>query len=285
MRLRGLVLTNLFATPDEPSRGSFNQRQFAELQKSHDLVILVPLPRRLPRLACSTNVSISKSASGSTVIAFPVWHPPIIGRLLNAWWLYRVALATLRRHLPDYRPQFVVGSFVYPDGVAATLLGQSLRVPAIIKAHGSDLNLMARDPFIRLQLHWAIPRAAGVVTVSRALIDRMRELHLRHPHTLLIYNGIDRTVFRPLNRAEARTRLGLAPSRRCILYIGNLKREKCVFDLLRAFEQLARESPEVDLEFVGAGPAADELSREITAAGLGRRVYLRGGRPHDEMPC
>jgi glycosyltransferase involved in cell wall biosynthesis len=283
-RLRGLVLTNLFATPDQPNRGPFNQRQFAELQKLHDLLVIVPMPRRRPGKAGNGAVSMWKTAAGSTAIAMPVWHPAIIGRLLNAWWLYRVSKAVLRQHIREWRPQFVVGSFAYPDGVAATMLGRSLGVPVIIKVHGSDINLMARDPIIRLQLRWAFRRAAGVVAVSRALVDRMQELGLQHPHTLLVYNGIDKTVFRPLDRDAARAMLGLPVSKRRILYIGNLKRDKGVVDLLRAFQRLATELPDVDLEFVGAGPAADELGQSIAAAGLAARVHLRGARPHDEMP-
>ena len=172
-RLRGLVLTNLFATPDQPARATFNQQQFGRLQRLHDLVIMVPMPRRRPGASLGRAVTMWKTASGSTAIAFPVWHPVFVGRLLNAWWLYRVARSVLLRYLPDWHPQFILGSFAYPDGVAATMLGCSLGVPTVIKVHGSDINAMARDPLIRQQLRWAFRRAAGVVAVSRALIDRM----------------------------------------------------------------------------------------------------------------
>jgi len=283
-RLRGLVLTNLFATPDQPTRATFNRQQFAELQKLHDLLIMVPVPRRLPGAPGNHAITLWKTASGSTAIAFPVWHPAMIGRLFNAWWLYRVARAVLLKHFPEWRPQFILGSFAYPDGVAATLLGRFLGVSSVIKVHGSDINLMARDPIIRLQLQRAFRRAAGVVAVSRALIDRMRQLELQHPHTLLVYNGIDKAVFRPLDQAGARRMLGLPAPGRNILYLGNLKRDKGVFDLLRAFQQLAVEWPDVGLEFVGTGPAAKELGETIAAAGLAARVKLRGGRPHEEMP-
>lgn len=283
-RLRGLVLTNLFATPDQPARATFNQQQFAQLQKFHDLLIMVPMPRRLPGAPGKVAATIWKTASGSTAIAFPVWHPAIIGRLLNAWWLYRVARAVLRRHFPGWRPQFVVGSFAFPDGVAAALLGHFLSVPAIIKVHGSDINVMARDRIIRQQLRWAFRAAAGVVAVSQALIDRMQQLGLQHQHTVLVYNGIDKTVFRPLDRSEACAVLGLSASRRRILYIGNLKRDKGVFDLLRAFQGVTAALPEVDLEFVGGGQATHELSQDIAAVGLTACVHLRGARPYAQMP-
>jgi glycosyltransferase involved in cell wall biosynthesis len=283
-RLRGLVLTNLFATPDQPTRGTFNQQQFAQLQQCHDLVIAVPMPRRWPGVFTNEAASSWTTASGSSAVAYRVWHPPKIGRLLNAWWLHRVSRTLLKPRLEAWKPQFVLGSFAYPDGVAAVMLARSLGVPAIIKVHGSDINLMARDPLIRLQLRWAFRRAAGVVAVSRALIDRMRQLGLHHPSTLLVYNGIDKTVFRPVDRGEARALLGLPTSRRHILYIGNLKRDKGVFDLLSAFERMAAGLPDVDLEFVGGGAAAKELSQNICAAGLAARVRLHGARPYAEMP-
>ena len=100
----------------------------------------------------------------------------------------------------------------------------------------------------------------------------------------MVYNGIDKTVFLPGDQTAARALLGLPASRRCILYIGNLKRDKGVFDLLQAFGRLASEVPQVDLEFVGTGPAARELAESIVAAGLATRVRLRGARPYAEMP-
>jgi glycosyltransferase involved in cell wall biosynthesis len=283
-RLRGLVLTNLFATPDQPTRATFNQQQFAKLQAIHDLVIAVPMPSRRPGPPGNERVSIWKTGFGSDAIAFPVWHPAIVGRLFNAWWLYRVSRSVLFRHLPGWCPQFVLGSFGYPDGVAATMLARFLGVPAFIKLHGSDINLMARDPIIRSQLRWAFGKAAGVVAVSRALIEQMQQLGLQHPHTLLVYNGIDKSVFYPLDRGAARQLLGLPATRRRILYIGNLKLDKGVVDLLRAFERLAPEQSDVDLEFIGSGPAGIELSQRIAAAGLATRVHLRGVRPHEQMP-
>src|SRR5579872_1887170 len=112
--LRGLVLTNLFATPDQPVRATFNQQQFARLQGLHDLVIMVPMPQRRPG---GRALTMWNTESGSQVVAFPVWHPAVIGRLLNARLLYRAARKVLLRYLPGLRPQFILGSFAYPDGV------------------------------------------------------------------------------------------------------------------------------------------------------------------------
>src|SRR5262245_10582073 len=38
----------------------------------------------------------------------------------------------------------VLGTWAYPDGCAAIALAALLRVPAVVKLHGSDLNLIAR---------------------------------------------------------------------------------------------------------------------------------------------
>jgi glycosyltransferase involved in cell wall biosynthesis len=77
--------------------------------------------------------------------------------------------------------------------------------------------------------------------------------------------------------------LGLDPSRRAVLYVGNLKRDKGVIDLVVAFVRIAARRPEVDLEILGAGPVRAEIEELCRRHGLRERVHIRGARTHDEI--
>src|SRR5262249_28321648 len=159
-----------------------------------------------------------------------VWQPPVVGRLLNAATVGRAARRALGDDLAAWRPDYVLGSFAYPDGVAAVSLARQFGIPAFVKVHGTDLNTMAEAWGPGRQIRWALRHAAGVVAVSRALTDKVERLGGRHADTLLLYNGVDRSLFRPRERLGARRDLGLDPDRQTVLYVGNLKRDKGVID-------------------------------------------------------
>jgi glycosyltransferase involved in cell wall biosynthesis len=176
----------------------------------------------------------------------------------------------------------VLGSWAYPDGFAAVVLAEMLGTPAVIKLHGSDMNVVARLPGPRRGLKWALPRAARVVAVSQPLREAAIALGAL-PHLVdVVPNGIDRTRFRPEDRAAARRALGLPVQGMMVLYIGNIERHKGSLDLLRAFAGLTAWRKDVSLVMVGDGAAMGDCKR--LAADLGIHVSFVGARPHADMP-
>ena len=281
-RPRGVIVTNLYPTPQEPARATFNQQQFAHLQKLHDLRIIVPRPHRYP--CVPRCVADPRRAPGDPeVIYIDVWHPPGAGRLVNASLLAAAVQSSLYRSLASWAPDYVLGSFAYPDGVGATRLARRLDVPAFVKVHGSDINLMAQDPAIRWQVRRMMRRVRGVVAVSGALVQQVIRLGAPAQSTLLLYNGIDQRRFYVRDLRTCRANVGLPLNRRSILYVGNLKQAKGIFDLLEAFAALAEAVSDVDLEYVGVGPNQAQLEAAVAGKGLGQRVRLHGEKSHAEI--
>ncbi len=191
--------------------------------------------------------------------------------------------ASLAPELFRYRGRVdvVLGSWAYPDGCAAIGLAAAMGVPAVVKLHGSDLNVVARLPGPRRILRAALPRACRVVAVSRALADLAVELGVARERIELVYNGVDSALFHVADRRAARLELSIALARPLILYVGNLKENKGVLDLVRAFALVAERNPDIDLVIVGSGPA--RAAAEALAAPLGERVRLIGARPLAEI--
>jgi glycosyltransferase involved in cell wall biosynthesis len=98
----------------------------------------------------------------------------------------------------------------------------------------------------------------------------------------VVPNGIDRTRFRPRDRAAARLALGLPLDRRLVLYVGNVEAHKGSLDLVRAFATLVRRVGNATLVIVGDGAAMAEC-RMLTRQ-LGIEVSFVGARPHEEIP-
>jgi glycosyltransferase involved in cell wall biosynthesis len=176
----------------------------------------------------------------------------------------------------------VLGAWAYPDGFAAVAIAQMLGVPSVIKLHGSDMNVVARMPGPRRRLAWALPRANRLVAVSRPLADRAIELGALPERVDVVHNGIDRELFRPADRAEARRRLGLDHARKLVLYVGHLSEAKGAFDLLRAFKLREGELGGAGLVLVGDGAGA--AACRALAQELGVTATFVGEQPHERIP-
>jgi teichuronic acid biosynthesis glycosyltransferase TuaC len=121
-----------------------------------------------------------------------------------------------------------------------------------------------------------LPCADRLVAVSRALAAKARALGVAADRIALLPNGIDRALFRPCDRSEARRELDL-PDGRLILFVGWLEGSKGVLDLLQAFESIAPRSPELRLAMVGDGTELPRC-REAQSRWPGR-IFLPGAQP------
>jgi glycosyltransferase involved in cell wall biosynthesis len=288
--LRVLIVTREFPNATDPSFAAFNRQQFAALGRRCEVDVLATIPwfpgaRLFARWSRAGN--LARVPHEDLIDGLQVTHPrylhiPCIVRPA-AGALYAASLAPeiLRR-----RGQYdvLLGSWAFPDGVGAVSLARLLDVPAVIKVHGSDMNVAARNPLVAVNLRWALPRARRVIAVSRPLGDTVAAFGVPRERIDIVPNGVDGELFRPRDRITARAELGhAADSRRWLLYVGRLEEDKGVLDLLEAFSLLARRRSDVRLAIVGDGRARAACAR-AAAGWLGDRVLVAGPRPLAEVP-
>jgi glycosyltransferase involved in cell wall biosynthesis len=287
--MRVLVVTRLFPNACDPTFSPFNRQQFAALAKRCEVDVLAGIPwfpgaRLFSRWSAAgrlVDVPRHERIEGMPVDHPRYMHVPRIGyEAAGALYAASLAREALRRR---GRCDVVLGSWAFPDGVGAVVLARLVGVPAVIKVHGSDMNVLARMPPVARNLRWALPRARRVVAVSRPLGDVVESFGVPRDRIDIVPNGVDGELFRPRDRAAARAELGHAgDARRWLLYVGRLEAPKGVLDLLEAFALLARRRPDVRLALVGDGGARAACAR--TAAALGDRVVVAGVRPLAEVP-
>ena len=220
--LRILVLTKVFPNAREPAAAAFNRQQFAALARLGTVDLRVPV-QWFPGAGLLPERTGAGRLAGlgrfdwidGVFVQYPrVFHLPRLD--------YTVApalyLASLWPSLRRLRGQIdvVLGSFLYPDGVAAVWLARMLGVPAVVQILGSDLNVLPKIAGVPAVLRWTLPRASRVVAVSRALADRAIAFGATPGRVVMVPNGVDRALFSPQDRAAARAALGQPPEGRWI---------------------------------------------------------------------
>lgn len=287
--MRVLVVTRQFPNATDPHFSPFNRQQFAALGKRCAVDVLASVPwfpgaRLFARWSLAgrfAGIPRSESIDGLDVEHPRYLHLPRVGRRA-AGTLYAASLAREARRRRG-RYDVLLASWAFPDGVAGVALARILGVPAVVKVHGSDMNVVARMPDVARSLRDALPRASRVVAVSRPLADVVASFGVPRDRIDVVGNGVDGELFHPRGRDEARAGLGHGgDARRWLLYVGRLEEAKGVLDLLEAFSLLARRRPDVRLVIVGDGAA--RAACEQAAGSLGDRVVVAGARPLEEVP-
>ncbi|QWT21708.1 glycosyltransferase family 4 protein [Bacillus sp. NP157] len=275
-----LVLTNLFPTPWDPRRGAFNRQQFQRLGERHDVDVLTAVDFRERMAGAKGQVHVPNVKRDH----FTFYHPPGIGRFLNALCYVACVMWQRGRELRRANYDVVLGSWAFPDGVAAAWIARLLGVPYAVKVHGSDLNVQANARLRRMQIRHSLRGAGAVLAVSKALAQKAIDIGARPDAVETVYNGVDGKLFRRGNRAAARERLGLPLDVPLVLYVGNLKVSKGCMDLIDAFPSLAKQRRDARLYFVGDGPDFTTLEDRAASLCCASAVHFAGPVGHAALP-
>jgi 1,2-diacylglycerol 3-alpha-glucosyltransferase len=137
--------------------------------------------------------------------------------------------------------------------------------------------------FAASQLTRAFANLVDVVVVpTPAMSARLRELGVT-ARIEIVPSGIDVARFATGRRDEAlRSRVGVEPGERFLLYVGRLAKEKNVELLIRALAHAKEAS--LKLVVAGDGPQRRELEEYARECGVIARMRFLGAVPRDQLP-
>lgn len=275
-----MVVTNLFPSPVRLNRAAYNRQQFSRLAEDHDVTVLVAVVW----LEWIKNIgSFKKTKYGKLKVKyFPFFYIPKFAVYLHSAFLFCSMLPQIP-FLKRNKPDVLLASWAFPDAVASAAWCQILGLPLVVKVHGSDINVKAQIPAQAKQIRWALSRAKSVISVSKALCDRLMDLGIEGNRLKLIYNGVDLDVFIPRDRRKANLSIGLDECQKKILFVGNLEITKGCNELLLASIDLMRSDNNVHLYFIGRGRAENELKTCAEEAGCSSNVHFKGELKHAEL--
>jgi glycosyltransferase involved in cell wall biosynthesis len=219
-------------------------------------------------------------------ISHPRWFviPKLCRSLYGFFFLFSILpkVAKLRK---QFNFDLIYAPWVYPDGFACILLGMLFKKPVVVHALGCDINQFTKFLLRRCLIVWCLKKAACILSVSQALKNKMETLGVLPEKIFVIPNGVDKSLFRPMNRSECRRVLEFSTNERHILFIGSLELVKGVFCLIDAFEKLlAKTTLKVKLVIVGKGTLRGEIEKRINSDLLKQSVILIGEIEHSAIP-
>ena len=284
--LRLLTYTTLFPNGERPNHGIFVENRLRDLLRGGEAesTVLAPVPffpsadPRFGDWARHAKVPRSEMRDGLAVHhpRFPVI--PKLGMSLAPLLLYQASARALRRMFGQGQHfDLIDAHYFYPDGVAAVWLGRRFQLPVVVTARGSDVTQLPNHAIPRRLLRQAVAEADGLIAVSAALKLALMGLGAAEERVEVLRNGVDTTLFHPLDRVAARGRLGLR--RPTLISVGLLVERKGHHRVIEAMRLL----PDHDLLILGEGGERARLEALIARHGLGDRVRLLGSRPHAEL--
>ncbi len=288
---RILSIATLYPNAHTPRFGTFVARQMEALAARDGWDVTVINPIGVPPLAFGRYKALAAAAVSGTEGGVAVHRKrfpliPAIGGPVNPAMIAR-AIRPLVRELHERAPFDIVDAqFFYPDGPAAARIAQDLRLPLSIKARGADIQYWGGKDYALRKMRAAAAQASGLLAVSEAMKQDMLALGLPGERITVHYTGLDRSLFRPLDRRESRARLAqlqgiqLTQGDHLLATVGALIPRKGQALVIEALARL----PDAQLALVGTGPDRASSAALAGSLGVSDRVHFLGSMDHEQLP-
>ncbi len=156
---------------------------------------------------------------------------------------------------------------------------------ALVTCHDIAPLFVPGKPWVKWARRWlysGLPRARAVMADSRATAtDLIQTYRMPADRIRVIPLGVDRSLFRPMDKEECRRRLGLPLASRVVLNVGIDKWRKNIAGLVRAMGLLIARIPEVLL--IRIGRPSKKTRELIRVLGLDRNVKHVGSCSDEDL--
>src|SRR5262249_3091493 len=222
---------SLFPNSVQPLLGSFVLKRIQHLQELAEISVIAPVPF-FPRLNIHSRWSdYARIPRREQIGEFQLDHPrfilvPQVSMAIHGISMFAGSVRQVFERIKERRFDLIDAHYVYPDGLAAVMLGKLFRIPVVVSARGSDINVFPTFRTIRPLIRWVLATADAVIAVSHGLKERMVQLGCPAEKITVIGNGVDSTRFQPRPPLVMRRYLGLPLDARIVLSVGHLKENK-----------------------------------------------------------
>lgn len=170
--------------------------------------------------------------------------------------------------------------------IVATSIKKLRGKPYLITIQGGSItpgykkNLSGR--IAKKLQQWSFRSADAVHVISRKLREQTEQLGAHNP--IVIPNGVNASIFRPLNKAALRKKHGFLQDEKIIVGVARLIPRKGIDYLIRATAKVAQHLPNLRLLIIGDGIQRAELEKLILQVELAAKAQILGIVSHDQVP-
>lgn len=245
-----LLYSSEFPTPANRSSSVFTYYMAKELNKLCSLQVVSALPwfpnvdylKVNKKWAEKAEIPFSFDFNGLTV-SYPRY--PLLPKISSNFHPFLQAVGSFNHVKKLHKKNnfdVINAHWIYPDGVAAVILGKWLRIPVVLTAMGCDINVFGQNPVKRMQIVWALKNAQKATAKSLDLVRKMQGM-LSQPHNIeQIPNGVhaEKFIFTTEKKKALRQQFNLSNDKQYLLYIGRLSEEKGLDILIAAMNELKK---------------------------------------------
>jgi teichuronic acid biosynthesis glycosyltransferase TuaC len=284
--IRTITFTTLYPNSARPRHGIFIEQRLRHLLQSGEVETRVVAPSawfpsgnaRFGEWSVFGRVPARAERHGIAILHPRYLLVPKLGMTLAPLTIALAAWPALARMIRQgFDFDVIDAHYLYPEGVAAAILGRWLGKPVIASVFGDDVITLPRFRLPRRMILWAVDRCVGVTTVCQALKDRLVEVGAPAGKIRVVLQGVDPDLFHPVDREAVRRRLGL--SGRVLISVGHLTKRKGHHLAIQALPEL----PDTTLLIVGDGWMEGELRELARSLGLEDRVRFLGHVEQEDL--
>ncbi|AFL75858.1 glycosyltransferase [Thiocystis violascens] len=287
-----IVFSSLFPNSAQPNAGLFIRERLFRVGQHLPLVVVSPKPwfpgqeliRRF-RPHYRPMPGHQERQDGIDVLFPRFLALPGLLRNLDSLSMALGSYPTLLR-LKKQGYNLIDAHFAYPDGHSAVRLGQWLGLPVTVTLRGTEVP-HSRNPKLRPRMREVFSKAKRVIAVSDSLKRLAIGLGMPPDKGVVVGNGVDTQRFQPVDRNEARARLGLPAKASVLISVGALVERKGFHRVIDCLPTLLARHPDLHYLIVGgSSPEGDNsaaLRQQVDRLHLVERVHFLGALPPDAL--
>lgn len=286
--MRIIFFSNNYPNPIQNGKGTFNHSMISAMGNRNDVHVVSPVAWTtllLNRLKKGKKVSLGRIETENRVSVeyLSYFFTPRFLDHLYGKMMWKSVESKLLEIAEGFQPDVIFSYWAHPDGEVAVELGKKLNIPVAVMVGGSDILILTKKQKRREAIQNVLNQADAVLTVSQDIRDKVINLGCDSEKTRVVYRGVNRELFRPVNKEIARKKLNLSENEKHFLFVGRLVSVKGLDNLIESCRLVADQDRSFVCHLVGGGPDHGALNQKIQELGLEGKVILEGEKTQEEL--
>ncbi|ACR80322.1 MULTISPECIES: glycosyltransferase [Kosmotoga] len=290
-----LIFSEMFPKPNAPSSGIFVKKRLEYLLKEKrmdfdfapistfdtSLISFVKRLKKIPRIELTDFLEVEhKKFKVFQVPLKTVTRYEMIKGKTKAWIKYaEEMMKTLEQNFKVSDYNLIHAHRAFPEGHAAFLLSEKYKIPYIVTSHGSEIH-SAENDFLKLIID-ILENSSKAIFVSEYLRKDAIKKGYSGRKSVVIPNGIDTDIFKPVDKTKARKKLNIyQKDYKYVGFVGNLIPIKRADKLPEIFHDISRSIPNIHFIVVGDG----YLKRDIEKRTKDLQITFTGRIKPERVP-